>query len=101
MSTIAIVVIVLAVAGGITYLLMKKGKIQDANNNNIPDAIEEKVEEVKAVVKETKVRAKRVAEEAKDVVAAVKEVGKQASQVAKATTNSEARKGRKPSPKKK
>ena len=101
MNTIAIVVIVLAVAAGITYLLMKKGKIADANNNNIPDAIEEKVEEVKAVVKETKVRVKRVAEEAKDVVAAVKEVGKQASQVAKATTNSEARKGRKPSPKKK
>ena len=100
MSTIAIVVIVLAVAGGITYLLMKKGKIQDANNNNIPDAIEEKVEEVKAVVKETKVRAKRVAEEAKDVVAAVKEVGKQASQVAKAAKSTEARKGRKPAAKK-
>ena len=100
MSTIAIVVIVLAVAGGITYLLMKKGKIKDANNNNIPDAIEEKVEEVKEVVKETKIRAKRVAEETKDVVAAVKEVGKQASQVVKATTNSEARKGRKPAPKK-
>jgi hypothetical protein len=100
MSTIAIVVIVLAAAGGITYLLMKKGKIQDANNNNIPDAIEEKVAEVKAVVKETKVRAKRVAEEAKDVVAAVKEVGKQASQVAKATKSSEARKGRKPAAKK-
>jgi hypothetical protein len=100
MSTIAIVVIVLAVAGGITYLLMKKGKIKDANNNNIPDAIEEKVEEVKEVVKETKIRAKRVAEETKDVVAAVKEVGKQASQVIKATTTSEARKGRKPAPKK-
>ena len=100
MSTIAIVVIVLAVAGGVTYLLMKKGKIADANNNNIPDAIEEKVEEVKEVVKETKVRAKRVAEEAKDVVAAVKEVGKQASQVVKATKSSEARKGRKPAAKK-
>ena len=101
MSTIAIVVIVLAVAGGITYLLMKKGKIADVNNNGIPDTIEEKVEEVKEVVKETKVRAKRVAEEAKDVVAAVKEVGKQASQVAKAAGSSEARKGRKPSSKKK
>ncbi len=89
MSTIAIVVIVLAVAGGVTYLLMKKGKIADANNNNIPDAIEEKVEEVKEVVKETK-----------DVVAAVKEVGKQASQVVKATKSSEARKGRKPAAKK-
>jgi methyl-accepting chemotaxis protein len=100
MSTIAIVVIVLAVAGGVTYLLMKKGKIADANNNNIPDAIEEKVEEVKEVVKETKARAKRVAEETKDVVAAVKEVGKQASQVVKATKSSEARKVRKPAAKK-
>ena len=100
MSTFAIVVVVLAVAGGITYFLMKKGKIQDANNNNIPDAVEEKVEEVKEVVKETKARVKRVAEEAKDVVAAVKEVGKQASHVSKATKSSEARKGRKPAAKK-
>jgi methyl-accepting chemotaxis protein len=100
MSTIAIVVIVLAVAGGITYLLMKKGKIKDTNNNNIPDAIEEKVEEIKVVVKETKVRAQRVAEETKDVVAAVKEVGKQVSQVAKAVKSTEARKGRKPAAKK-
>jgi methyl-accepting chemotaxis protein len=100
MSTIAIVVIVLAVAGGITYLLMKKGKIADVNNNNIPDAIEEKVEDVKEVVKETKARVKRVAEEAKDVIAAVKEVGKQASHVAKATKSSEARAGRKPAAKK-
>ena len=100
MNTIAIVVIVLAVAAGITYLLMKKGKIKDTNNNNIPDVIEEKVEEVKAVVKETKIRAKRVVEETKDVVAAVKEVGKQASHVTKATKSSEARKGRKPAPKK-
>jgi len=100
MSTIAIVVIVLAVAGGITYLLMKKGKIKDTNNNNIPDAIDEKVEEVKEVVKETKARVKRVVEETKDVVAAVKELGKQASHVAKATKSSEARKGRKPAAKK-
>ena len=70
MSTIAIVVIVLAVAGGITYLLMKKGKIADANNNNIPDAIEEKVEEVKVVVK----KAKAKGEKAKEVVAEVKKV---------------------------
>ena len=100
MNTFVLVLVVLAVTAGITYLLMKKGKIKDANNNNIPDAIEEKVEEVKEVVKETKIRAKRVAEETKDVVAAVKEVGKQASQVIKATTTSEARKGRKPAPKK-
>ncbi len=34
MSTLALVVITLAVAGGVTYILMKKGKIADANNNN-------------------------------------------------------------------
>jgi hypothetical protein len=57
MSTLVLVVVTLAVAGGITFLLMKKGKIQDANNNNIPDAIEEKVEEVKVVVKKAKAKA--------------------------------------------
>jgi hypothetical protein len=99
MSTIILVLVVLGAAAGITYFLMKKGVVKDTDNNNIPDAIEEKVEQVKAVAKETKVRAKRVVEEAKDVVNAVKAVGKQASQVAKATTNSEARKGRKPAKK--
>jgi len=72
MSTFAIVVVVLAVAGGITYFLMKNGKIQDANNNNIPDAVEEKVEEVKEVVKKTAAKAKKVAEVAEKVVAEVK-----------------------------
>ena len=44
------IIIVLAVAAVITFFLMKKGKIADANNNNIPDAIENKVAEVKEVV---------------------------------------------------
>ena len=70
MSTLVLVVITLAVAGGVTYILMKKGKIADANNNNIPDAIEEKVEEVKVVVK----KAKAKVEKAKEVVAEVKKV---------------------------
>jgi hypothetical protein len=70
MSTFVLVVVTLAVAGGITYLLMKKGKIKDANNNNIPDAIEEKVEEVKVVVKKAKAKVEKV----KTAVAEVKKV---------------------------
>jgi ribosome biogenesis protein Nip4 len=79
MSTFAIVVVVLAVAGGITYFLMKKGKIQDANNNNIPDAVEEKVEEVKEVVKKTAAKAKKVKEVAEEVVKVVEKVKKPAA----------------------
>lgn len=74
-----LVVVTLAVAGGITFLLMKKGKIQDANNNNIPDAIEEKVEEVKVVVKKAKAKAEKVK-------AAVAEVAKVAEKVKKPAT---------------
>jgi hypothetical protein len=70
MSTFVLVVVTLAVVGGITYLLMKKGKIADANNNNIPDAIEEKVEEVKVVVKKAKAKVEKV----KTAVAEVKKV---------------------------
>jgi len=79
MSTLVLAVVTLAVAGGITFLLMKKGKIQDANNNNIPDAIEEKVEEVKVVVKKAKAKAEKV----KTVVA---EVAKVAEKVKKPAT---------------
>jgi len=79
MSTFAIVVILLAVASGVTFLLMKKGKIQDANNNNIPDAIEEKVEEVKVVVKKAKAKAEKVK-------TAVAEVAKVAEKVKKPAT---------------
>ena len=70
MSTLVLVVVTLAVAGAITYILMKKGTIADADNNIIPDAIEEKVEEVKVVVK----KAKAKVEKAKEVVAEVKKV---------------------------
>ena len=70
MSTFVLLVVAVAVAGVITYILMKKGTIADANNNNIPDAIEEKVEEVKVVVK----KAKAKVEKAKEVVAEVKKV---------------------------
>jgi hypothetical protein len=70
MSTLVLVVVTLAVAGAITYILMKKGTIADANNNNIPDAIEEKVEEAKVVVKKAKAKVEKV----KTAVAEVKKV---------------------------
>ena len=85
MSTFAIVVILLAVASGVTFLLMKKGKIQDANNNNIPDAIEEKVEEVKVVVKKAKAKVEKVK-------TAVAEVAKVAEKVKKPATKKAATK---------
>ena len=70
MSTLVLVVVTLAVAGAITYILMKKGTIADANNNNIPDAIEEKIEEAKVVVKKAKAKVEKV----KTAVAEVKKV---------------------------
>jgi hypothetical protein len=79
MSTILLVVVALAVAGGITYFLMKKGKIADANNNNIPDAIEEKVEEVKVVVKKAKAKVEKVKALAEEVVKVAEKVKKPAT----------------------
>ena len=54
MSTFAIVVLVLAIGAIATFIAMKTGKVADANNNNIPDAIETKVENVKKAVAEVK-----------------------------------------------
>jgi hypothetical protein len=70
MSTFVLLVVAVAVAGAVTYILMKKGTITDANNNNIPDAIEEKIEEVKVVVKKAKAKVEQV----KTAVAEVKKV---------------------------
>ena len=101
MTGLIIVVGVILVAALVTYFLTKSGKIKDADGNGIPDVIEEKVEEVKEVVTETKARAKRVKEEVADVVTAAKEVVKQVKDVTDAAKgNSPARKGRKPSTKK-
>lgn len=96
MGTLVLILLALVAAGVITFILMKKGKIEDKDGNNIPDVIDNKIEDVKEVVEDVKVKAKRVKEEAKDVVKAVKEVGKQAKQVVQATKSSEPRKGRKP-----
>ena len=76
MSTFAIVVLVLAVAGIATFIAMKTGKVKDANNNNIPDAIEEKVEEVKEVAKKVKAGAQKVTKDVKVKTATTKKPAK-------------------------
>lgn len=76
MSTFAIVVLVLAIGAIATFIAMKTGKVADANNNNIPDAIEDKVEAVKEVVADVK-----------EVVAKVTKSPKAKSTAPKAKTN--------------
>ena len=96
MTTIIIIASFVLFFGLIIYLEKTK-IIQDKDGNLIPDVIEEKVEEVKEVAKEVKVRAKRVAEEVKDIAAAAKEVVKQSKDVVSAAKGDGVRKGRKPS----
>lgn len=67
MSTFAIVVLVLAIGAIATFIAMKTGKVADTNNNNIPDAVEAKVEAVKETVKDVK----EVVADVKEVVAKV------------------------------
>jgi hypothetical protein len=86
MNTIILVLVVLAAAAGVTYFLMKKGKIVDANGNNIPDVIEKPIEEVKEVVKKTAAKAKKVAAVAEKVVKEVKVKTPTAKKPAKKTT---------------
>ena len=95
---VTVLIIIAVVVAGV-LVATKFGLFKDADKNGIPDAVEEKVAEVKEKVEEVKVevakRAKRVKEEAKDVAKAAKKVSQQAKQVAKAATG-EPRKGRKP-----
>ena len=94
-----IFLIVVAIALGAIFFLIKTGKIEDKDNNNIPDIIDTKVKQTKEVVKEVKARAKRISEEAADIVIAVKEVGKQTKDVIDAAKGQN-RRGRKPKDKK-
>ena len=82
MSTFAIVVLVIAIGAVATFIAMKSGKVADANNNNIPDAIEEKVEEVKVVVKKAKVKAEKVKTAVAEVVKVAEKVKKPATKKA-------------------
>jgi hypothetical protein len=55
------IILGLAVIAGVAFLLMKSGKIEDKNGNNIPDKLEPMIEEVKEVV----VKAKKAVDSAK------------------------------------
>ncbi len=67
MGTFLIILAVLAIGGTFAYFGMKSGKIEDKNSNNIPDVIEDKIEDVKEVA----VKVKKVAEKAQKVAKAV------------------------------
>lgn len=87
--SILTIVAILAFSAGVVYVLMKTGKIEDKDGNNIPDVVDNKV-------KETKARVKRVKEEVADVVEAVKEVANQSKDIVDAAKG-EKRKGKKSS----
>jgi hypothetical protein len=75
--------LVIAIGAVATFIAMKKGTIADANNNNIPDAIEEKVEEVKEVAKKVKAVAEKATKVAKTVVVEKKATKKPAAKKTK------------------
>lgn len=54
-----VTILVLAAIAVAVFFLMKKGKIADANNNNIPDAVEHAAAEVKEEVKEVVAKVKK------------------------------------------
>ena len=83
--------VLLALGAGVAIYLMKVGKVKDSDGDFITDVVEDKVEDVKKVVKNVK-------EELKDVVDAAKEVGNQTGDVINAVKGKK-RRGRKPSQK--
>ena len=54
--TVLVIILVLAAA---LFIAMKTGKVRDADGNNIPDVLEEKVAEVKEEVKEVVEKVKK------------------------------------------
>ena len=76
MSTFLIIVALLAIGGVVVFFGMKSGKIEDKNNNNIPDAIEDKIEEVKEVAAKVKKVAKKAEKVAKTIVVEKKKPAK-------------------------
>ena len=100
LKIIGLIVVLLVIGAAVYYFgFYKRGKINDRDGDLIPDEVEDAVEDVKAVVKETKKRAKAVGKELKDVADAAKEVINQAGDVA-AAAKGKPRRGRKPKSKK-
>ena len=100
LKIIGLIVVLLVIGAAVYYFgFYKRGKINDRDGDLIPDEVEDAVEDVKAVVKETKKRAKAVGKELKDVADATKEIINQAGDVA-AAAKGKPRRGRKPKSKK-
>jgi len=94
MSTVIIVLALLAIGVGSIIYLTKKSIIKDSDGDFIPDVVEDKIEE-------TKKKVERVKEEVADVVEIAKELNAQVKDVAEAANGkSKSRKGRKPVAKK-
>lgn len=78
MQTILIILALLAIAAGVGYFLIKKGKIKDSDGDFIPDVVEDKVDDIKEgvqkKVKAVKTRVKKVKEEIGDVVEELSDV---------------------------
>ncbi len=100
LKIIGLIVVLLVIGAAVYYFgFYKRGKINDRDGDLIPDEVEDAVEDVKAVVKETKKRAKAVGKELKDVADAAKEIINKAGDVA-AAAKGKPRRGRKPKSKK-
>ena len=96
MKTIAIILLVLAIPAACIFVATKYfKKFKDLDNDGIPDAIEDKIEQGKAIVKEVKERVERVQEELGDVKEAAKELINQTGDVIDAAKK-KPRRGRKP-----
>jgi gas vesicle protein len=71
MTTILVILGILAVGAAVIYFLTKSGKIEDKDGNFIPDVIEDKFDDIKEDISETiqkaKTRVKKVKAELKDV----------------------------------
>ncbi len=59
------IILGLVLVAGVTFLLMKSGKIEDKNGNNVPDKLEPVVDEVIEVVKKVKKTVNKATDSAK------------------------------------